>query len=139
MRGSIYEPPEFFVSTDYVGEDYRFEIPAQSVERPLEPGQLVKGDKRFELLIRPRGSQDLTAADLLRADFIFIDGDHGARAVNHDSMLAFQLIKSGGIIAWHDYNNQSVSVTRVLDHLHDSAGWNINHIENSWLAFEAFR
>ena len=128
---------ERYIGVDVDG-DYRFEIPAQSVERPTEPGWRAKADRRFELVTRPRGSKDLNVSDLPRADFIFIDGDHGYESVKHDSILASNLVRSGGIIAWHDYNNQTVSVTRALNELCD-AGWDIRSIEHTWLAFEAFQ
>jgi predicted O-methyltransferase YrrM len=36
-------------------------------------------------------------------DFIYIDGDHSAEGVYSDAVLAFPLLKSGGILAFDDY------------------------------------
>jgi predicted O-methyltransferase YrrM len=36
-------------------------------------------------------------------DFIYIDGDHGARAVLEDSVLTWRLLKPGGVLIWDDY------------------------------------
>lgn len=36
-------------------------------------------------------------------DFIYIDGSHESKDVILDSLLAFQLLKVGGILVWDDY------------------------------------
>jgi len=36
-------------------------------------------------------------------DFIYIDGDHNSCTVIEDAMCAWQRIKPGGVIAFHDY------------------------------------
>ncbi|MBT1509453.1 class I SAM-dependent methyltransferase [Bradyrhizobium sp. SRL28] len=116
----------------YIGIDvhaaYQFEIPAQRIEHPGEPGQLVKDDPRFEL--RLRGAELPHAADV-----IFIDGDHGKRAVMADSVWAAAIINHGGLIIWHDYGNPTVEVTGVLNRL-QAQGRNLTHVENTWLVFE---
>jgi predicted O-methyltransferase YrrM len=100
------------------------------------PGEMVLSDPRFHLIIRPRGSLDLTAADLEPCDVAFIDGDHGREAVLHDTMLARALVRPGGVIVWHDYHTiGNVDVMAVLDEMHH-AGAAIQRIDNSWLAFE---
>ena len=107
----------------------------QDVEVPDDPGWMVLDDERFELVLRERGSLDLKPKDLLSADAIFIDGDHSYDAVMHDSALAYDLIREGGIIVWHDYSNQTVEVTQALDEL-AKRGHKIHSIEATWLAFE---
>jgi predicted O-methyltransferase YrrM len=118
----------------YIGVDvppgYQFEIPAQRSEWPEDPGRLVRGDSRFELIIR-----DGTSLSDLACDVVFIDGDHGRDAVWRDSMLAVEIVLHGGLIVWHDYNNASVEVTGVLDKLHAN-GRDIRHIQDTWLAYE---
>jgi len=125
----------------YIGIDveqgYQFELPAQARERPSNPGWIAAPDRRFELLIRPRGSLDCTADDLPKADAIFIDGDHGKIAVEHDSLLALDLVRPGGIVIWHDYDNPETDVTDVLDMLFNE-GWDINLVKDTWIAFERF-
>jgi predicted O-methyltransferase YrrM len=72
------------------------------------------------------------------ADAVFIDGDHGCLAVEHDSALARALVRPGGIIVYHDYHELgTVDVKPVLDLLH-RGGRNIEHVEGTWLAFERF-
>lgn len=119
-----------------VTEDY---IPAKPVQRhevPARPGELVTSDPRFCLIVRPRGSLDLTAADLEPADACFIDGDHGREAVMHDTALARALTRPGGIIIWHDYHDLgTVDVKAVLDAMRKD-GRPMAHVEGTWLAFE---
>jgi predicted O-methyltransferase YrrM len=114
-------------------------VPAKAVQRhevPANPGELVNDDARFHLRVRPRGSLDLTHWALPSADAIFIDGDHGREAVEHDSALATEVVRRPGIIIWHDYHDLgTVDVKPVLDLLH-RGGRNIEHVEGTWLAFE---
>jgi glycosyltransferase involved in cell wall biosynthesis/predicted O-methyltransferase YrrM len=40
-------------------------------------------------------------------DFVFVDGDHSHDLVRNDTHKAFELLKPGGIIMWHDYSPKS--------------------------------
>jgi predicted O-methyltransferase YrrM len=114
-------------------------VPAKAVQRnevPDHPGAMVADDPRFQLIVRPRGSLDLTAADLAPCEAAFIDGDHGREAVLHDTMLARARVAPGGIIVWHDYHDLgTVDVKAVLDEMHQ-AGDVIHRVDNTWIAFE---
>jgi len=120
----------------YVGVDVPMSyVPAlahQRSEMVHDPGALVVDDPRFALIIRERGSLDLTAADFPPIDAVFIDGDHGERAVEHDSRIAYAIAQK--LIVWHDYCNAGVEVQRTLDRLSDE-GWPIKTVEGTWLAF----
>jgi predicted O-methyltransferase YrrM len=113
-------------------------LPVQAKEVPARAGELAVHDPRFRLILRTRGSLDLTPADddLPRpADFVFIDGDHSRAAVEHDSRLARTLCRPGGIIVWHDYHDLgTVDVCEVLEEL-AAAGAPIAAIAGTWLAF----
>lgn len=51
-------------------------------------------------------------------DFIFIDGGHDERTLRADTMNALLMLRTGGVIAWHDYNNPLYpEVTLTLDTL----------------------
>jgi predicted O-methyltransferase YrrM len=118
-----------------VPRGYKTEREVQRGEVPVNPGHLVH-DERFELIVKPNGSLDLTAADLKPCDVAFIDGDHGRRAVTHDTALARALVRPGGMIIWHDYNFlDTVDVTAVL-HEFAAAGADIKNVADTWLAFE---
>lgn len=122
-----------------VPPSYRPALRVQAHEVPARPGHLVR-DPRFELILRPNGSLDLTPADLPEADVVFIDGDHGAKAVLHDTMLAQSIVRPGGLIIWHDYHDLgNVDVKSVLDALQiglERAGKTIQHIEGTWLCIQ---
>lgn len=115
----------------YIGIDvnaaYQFEIAAQQSEHPGEPGRLVKGDPRFELVLRgdPMPGE---------ADVVFIDGDHGKRAVLIDSIWAASILNPRGLIVWHDYGNPTVEVTGVLNKLSKSR--DLTHVSGTWLVYE---
>lgn len=124
----------------YIGVDvpagYRFACGVQAREVPAKPGELALADKRFELLLRDRGTFDLTADDLPPCDAVFIDGDHSEAAVRNDYALARRVVRRGGIIVFHDDNGlRTVDVSRVLDDLHAN-GADIQHVAGTWLAFE---
>ncbi len=118
-----------------VPPSYRPSKAVQAKEVPARPGILAQHDPRFELILRPQGSLDLTANDLPTADVVFIDGDHSARAVAHDTLLALQTLRPGGMVIWHDYHDlNTVDVKPVLDLL-DGLGMPIRHVRGTWLCF----
>jgi predicted O-methyltransferase YrrM len=123
----------------YIGIDtdpgYRTKLRSQWTERSRDPGHLALADSRFDRWLLPCGSFDLVADDFPEIDAMFIDGDHSSEAVRHDSDLARAVVKPGGIILWHDYHNDGVEVTRVLELDYD-LGCDIRHVEETWLAFE---
>lgn len=49
-------------------------------------------------------------------DYVFIDACHEYDAVKSDSRNALRLLKSGGMIIWHDYG-QSRGVSKYIDEL----------------------
>jgi len=111
---------------------YRFEGEWQQHDRPAEPGRLVKDDPRFRLMLRGNGK----AAELPQSsDVVFIDGDHGPRNVLQDSLWAASVVRPGGMIIWHDYQNTPAEVTGVLDRLH-AEGRNLVHVTGTSLVFE---
>ena len=47
-------------------------------------------------------------------DYIFIDGDHSYEGVKNDTEKALQMLRSGGVIVWHDYAAKSPGVLKYL-------------------------
>jgi cephalosporin hydroxylase len=47
-------------------------------------------------------------------DFLFIDGGHAPAVVWSDSMMFGQLVRAGGVIAWHDIANSDVAGPRII-------------------------
>lgn len=124
----------------YVGVDvppgYKFACNVQAKEVPRQAGELAAADPRFEVLLRDRGTFDLTAEDLPACDIVFVDADHSEAAVRNDRNLARSIVRPGGLIVYHDDNGlRTVDVSRVLDDLHDN-GADIQHVAGTWLAFE---
>lgn len=129
----------------YIGVDvlpgYRASY-VQRNETPAQPGRYAKDDPRFELVLRKRGSFDLATEDIRElapfgVDAVFIDGDHGAAAVQHDTDLALSVLNGNGMIVWHDYHDlhdHSIGVRCVLDELYLS-GVPLLHVEGTWLVF----
>jgi predicted O-methyltransferase YrrM len=124
----------------YVGIDvlpgYVPEKQVQRKEVPLDPGHKAAHDPRFELILRERGSLDLSSWNLPACEVAFIDGDHGREGVLNDTALARSLVMPGGFIIWHDYHGlETVDVRKVLDEF-ASKGEKLYHVADTWLAFE---
>jgi predicted O-methyltransferase YrrM len=102
------------------------------LEEVPESAGCYADDPRFRLLTSP--TQELEASDLEPCDAVFIDGDHSFPAVTHESIIARDLVRPGGIIIWHDFQNPSVEVTEALVSFY-AQGWPIVSVRNSWLAF----
>jgi predicted O-methyltransferase YrrM len=111
-------------------------MPQQASEVPEMAGHLVRHDKRFKLLLSSNGSLDLEPLSLPMCDLFLIDGDHSRKGVLHDTMLARALVRRGGIILWHDYNEECVVDSKaVIDEMH-AEGHAIERIFNTWFAME---
>jgi len=108
-------------------------LDCQRTEVPTEPGIEAADDPRFFLMLRE--SQELSIDQLEPADAAFIDGDHSEAGVMQDTAIAAALVRTGGLIVWHDAGNPGVEVDKVLNRLCDEEGWPIVQIEGSWLAF----
>jgi len=124
----------------YIGVDvppsYQTIMQVQRKEIPAEPGILAKHDPRFELILKDRGTFDLTPDNFPKVCAVFIDADHSRKGVENDYRLAKQIIRPGGIIIFHDDNCLPVvEVTQTLNDL-CAAGAKISHVQNTWLSFE---
>lgn len=49
-----------------------------------------------------------------RMDFVFVDAAHNYDYVKNDSEKGWRMLRSGGIIAWHDCRHQDPGVVRYL-------------------------
>lgn len=130
----------------YVGVDvlpgYVTMKQVQRKEVPITAGEMVKDDPRVTLIVTKNGSHDMEAAQLPEADVVFIDGDHSKDGVSKDTFLSRCILRKGGIIIWHDYNEvmdrSGKPAVDVAEFLHEErdAGHDIKHVEGTWLAFE---
>ena len=82
-------------------------------------------------------SRKLNADEYLnKFDLIFIDGGHTYSIIENDSIKAFKMIKTGGIILWHDYVPGKTSAKDVVKYLNKiSKDKKIFHIENTSLCY----
>lgn len=124
----------------YVGVDvergYTPQMRCQRGEVPSVPGEFVMHDPRFKLIVKARGTFDLTAKDLPKCEAVFIDADHSRLGVENDYALARKIVRKGGIIIWHDDNcRPEVQVTETLNDL-CAGGADIRHVEGTWIAYE---
>jgi len=66
-------------------------------------------------------------------DFIFIDGCHDREFVENDSRKALEMVRPGGVIAWHDYSPAFPAVVEYLEDL--AATQTVYCVEGSEIAF----
>lgn len=65
----------------------------------------------------------LAAPPEMRFDLVWIDGDHTAEVVEHDVTWALKLLKPGGVLACHDYDEVTCpGVRQALDKLFGGPG-----------------
>jgi predicted O-methyltransferase YrrM len=87
---------------------------------------LTANGLRDKVDIRVNTSQQTLPAladDDRRFDLIWIDGDHSPEGVEHDVTWALKLLKSGGVIACHDYDEVTCpGVRQALDKLFGGPG-----------------
>jgi len=126
---------------EYVGVDVpadaKTPLPGQQSEVPAQPGHMVRDD-RLKVIVRPRGAYDCKPDELPAADFWYIDGDHSAAAVEHDTLQAFLRAKPGAVIVWHDFWNpydRKIGVAEVLTRLAPTLPLKIRHVLGSAVAF----
>jgi len=69
-------------------------------------------------------------------DLIFIDGGHTYSVVKNDSEKSFEMLKSNGVILWHDYVPGKQSAKDVVKYIHElSKNKKIYHLRNTSLCF----
>ena len=73
-----------------------------------------------------------------KVDLMFVDGAHSFEYVLSDTEAAYQMVKPGGLILWHDYASRWFpGVTRALNRLQseDARFRGLRHVENTALCF----
>ncbi|SCB42587.1 Predicted O-methyltransferase YrrM [Bradyrhizobium shewense] len=50
-------------------------------------------------------------------DYIFVDADHSYEGIRNDTLKAFEMLKPGGMVVWHDYAPKSPGVFGYLQEL----------------------
>lgn len=68
-------------------------------------------------------SQDILPTFIAAFDLVWIDGDHTAEVVEHDVTWALRLLRPGGVLACHDYDEATCPGVKVaLDKLFGGPG-----------------
>ena len=78
-------------------------------------GALLPPDLRHRVtFLRQDSARFDPAAYAGQMDFVFVDGAHNAEYVRNDSEKGWQMLRSGGIMAWHDCVVWDADVVRYL-------------------------
>jgi predicted O-methyltransferase YrrM len=87
----------------------------QEREIPTIAGEYAFPRSEFKLLLAGNGTKNLTASDIGQFDVVFIDGDHSYEGVEADTRLAFDVVRPGGLVIWHDFHGDpAVHVVEYL-------------------------
>lgn len=82
-----------------------------NLKHHFESGKLVHFRRHFKECSFPK-----------KSDFIFIDGDHREMPLRNDIFTGLEWLKSGGILAGHDYTHSDwPSVKKVVDEMFPQA------------------
>lgn len=100
LKGSLYCIDSF--PEDYYGQEKFGEYGYQAFKKNVL-------DKYGKLVTFIRGtSSDVKDAQFGGAiDILFIDGDHSYQGVRNDLRILIPKLRSGGYVAFHDYNNNA--------------------------------
>ena len=78
--------------------DWRAALYAEALGAPPQRVRMVRGDSHAPATV----ARVREALDGQAADFLFIDGDHSYAGVRRDYELFSPLVRTGGLIAFHD-------------------------------------
>ena len=102
---------------EYVVEDGTV-IPQSSLNGHRKKMEvLLQGNVKVEIIIAPSIDAAVKLQDV-QFDFVYIDGNHSHPFVDCDIAAWYPLVKSGGVIAGHDFNMDDVheAVTQFAQH-----------------------
>jgi predicted O-methyltransferase YrrM len=95
---------------------YAVTAPEDSIiARESGKGALVPGDLKPRIQFLKQDSAEFDEKQYAgQMDFVFVDGAHNAEYVRNDSEKGWAMLRSGGIIAWHDCRPADPEVVRYL-------------------------
>lgn len=99
------------------------------------PAHAAMHDARFTLILRDRGSFDLTPDEIGKCDAIIIDGDHSRQGVLNDTALARSCVRCNGMIIWHDCCAEWENEVRPVLEEMLANGFVIRHVVDTRIAF----
>lgn len=78
-------------------------------------GSLIPADLRPRITFLKQDSARFDESPYVgRMDFVFVDGAHNYDYVKNDSEKAWRMLRSGGIIVWHDFRPPDPGVVKYL-------------------------
>lgn len=91
---------------------------------PALLGNIAANGLQDKVTVRVGTSQVwLPALQGLTFDLVWIDGDHAAEMVEHDVTWALRLLRPGGVLACHDYDEETCPGVKVaLDKMFGGPG-----------------
>lgn len=99
---------------------YRLNISSpeeQRLTKEAGKGQLVPEDLLARVTFLRMDSAEFDPAPFLESiDLAFVDGAHSYDYVKNDSLKAWQMLRPGGWLVWHDCNPRHGDVVRFLRH-----------------------
>lgn len=75
----------------------------KGTEREKQITQILCDSRKFD-----------TAPFAKSMDFVFVDGDHSYALIKNDTQKAFDMLRPGGVIVWHDYAAKSPGVLQFF-------------------------
>ena len=85
------------------------------IAREAGKGSLVPADLRGRIEFLQQDSAKFDDTPFRgQMDFVFVDGAHSADYVKSDSEKGWRMLRSGGVIAWHDFRVEDADVVRYL-------------------------
>lgn len=103
--------PSEGVTTQFAVTDYH----ETKLHKLAQKGDLIPAELRTKITFLAQDSALFDPAPYAGTmDFVFVDGAHTAEYVRNDSEKAWTMLRSGGIVAWHDCRPASPDVARFL-------------------------
>ncbi len=122
---------------DLPEDDPRYELPIhKDSEREIamekKKGILVPADVRSRVTFLRSDSATFDETPFLGSmDLVFVDGAHSYDYVRNDSLKGWNMLRSGGVVAWHDFAPNHPDVVRFVR----ECGWGPRRITETALAF----
>jgi len=122
---------------DLPEDDPRYVLPIPKDEEKdiaLEKGKgiLVPEDVRSRVTFLRHDSATFDETPYLGLiDLVFVDGAHSYDYVRNDSLKGWNMLRAGGVLAWHDFAPNHPDVVRFVR----ECGWNSRRISETAIAF----
>lgn len=122
---------------DLPEDDPRYDLPIPKVsEREIametDKGVLVPADVRHRVTFLRQDSAIFDETPFWGSiDLVFVDGAHSYEYVKNDSLKGWNMLKSGGVIAWHDFAPNHPEVVRFVR----ECGWGPRRVTDTALAY----